>query len=339
MSSKPRKRQVLTGVIGYGGSFNMGMHHLNAMKAAKGLVPHAICDLDAARADQARKDFPDLQVYTSVSEMLKKSDVELLTVITPHCTHAPLAIQCLNAGRHVITEKPFAISVKECDAMIAAAKKDRRMLTTFHNRHWDHNVLGLTRAIRKGVIGEVFRLEAVSAGYGRPGNWWRSNKKISGGFMFDWGAHFVEWILQIMDQPIADIAGYFQKRVWHHVTNEDEGIAVVRFRNGAVARLEMSSIAAAGSSDMFRILGTEGAITANWEAFTVHKPGKDGKLRQKVCKYPKGEHHKFYENIRDHLLDGEKLIITAAWARRVIQVLDYAGISHQRGHSVRARYP
>ncbi|MBI2194434.1 MAG: Gfo/Idh/MocA family oxidoreductase [Planctomycetes bacterium] len=338
MARKSSGRQILTGVIGYGGSFNMGMHHLNSMKAAAGLVPCAICDADPARVEQARKDFPGLEHYSDVGEMLKKSPVQLLTVITPHNTHAALAIQCLKAGRHVITEKPFAISVKECDAMIAAARKGRRMLSTYHNRHWDHNVLGLTRAIRKGCIGDVFRVEAASAGYGRPGTWWRSDKKISGGFMFDWGAHFVEWMLQIVDQPMTDISGYFQKRVWDHVTNEDEGIAVVRFGNGAVARLEMSSIAAAGA-EMFRILGTKGAITANWESFTVHRVGRSGKVVPKVCKYPKGEHHKFYANIRDHLLEGVPLIITPEWARRVIQVLDYAGISHQKGRSIAVRYP
>lgn len=335
MAAKAQKT-VRTGVIGYGGSFNMGMHHLNSMKAVPGLVPTAVCDMDPARAAQAKKDFPDLEVYTDVKELLRKSPVELLTIITPHNTHAPLAIQCLNAGRHAITEKPMATSVKECDAMIAAAKKNKRMLTTYHNRHWDSNILGITKQVRSGTIGEVFRVEYVSSGYNKPGTWWRSNKKISGGFMYDWGAHIMEWILQIVDQPITDISGYFQKRVWHEVTNEDEGIVVVRFKHGAVARLEMSCIAAAPGNQV-RILGTKGAITQEGDGVKVIKFEPEGKV-ERTYPFPKGEHHKFYENIRDHLLKGKKLIVTPEWARRVIQVLDYASISDQKGHSVPAKY-
>jgi predicted dehydrogenase len=338
MASKSGKKQVLTGVIGYGGAFNMGMHHLNSMKAHKGLAPCAICDVDPARAEQAKKDFPDLEVYTDVKELLAKSPVELLVVITPHNTHAPLAIQCLNAGRHVITEKPMACTVDECDKMIAAAQKNKRMLSVYHNRHWDANIVGLTKAVKKGLIGDVFRLEAVSAGYGKPkGDWWRSFKEPSGGFMFDWGAHFAEWLLQIMDAPMADISGYLQKRVWDHVTNEDEGVAVIRFKNGSVARLEMSSIAAAGVPHLFRILGTKGAILGAGDTYTVIQI-KDGRRTEMTEPYPKGEHHKYYQNIRDHLLKGTDLIITAELGRRVIQILNYTEISHKKGRSVPVKY-
>ena len=337
--SKQAKKKVLTGVIGYGGAFNMGMHHLNGMKAAKGLVPHAICDVDPARVEQGAKDFPGIETYTDVKEMLKKSDVELLTVITPHNTHEPLAVQCLNAGRHVVVEKPMAITVKECDRMIAAATKNKKMLSVYHNRHWDSNILGLTRAVRRGAIGEVFRIEAAQGGYGKPReDWWRSYKDISGGFMYDWGAHFVEWMLQLADAPMLDVSGYLQKRVWDKVTNEDEGVAMIRFEGGLVARLEMSSIAAVGASHQFRILGTKGAIVTEGDGYTVHKISKTGKRTEKACKFPAGEHGKYYGNIRDHLLKGTDLIITAELGRRVIQVVDLAEQSHKKGRSVAAKY-
>lgn len=337
MSKKAQKKVITTGVIGYGGAFNMGMHHLNEMKKVSGLVPTAICDIDPERAKQAKEDFPKLEVYTEVKKMLKESPVELLTVITPHSTHAPLAIQCLKAGRHAITEKPMAVSVKQCDAMIAAAKKSRKMVATYHNRHWDANILGITRLVRSGVIGDVFRVEFVSGGYSKPGEWWRSFKEMSGGNMFDWGAHNMEWILQVVDQPMADISGYFQKRVWDHVTNEDEGIAVVRFKNGAVARLVMSSISA-GDANGFRIMGTKGSIIQEEGGSRVTKVTRTGKTSEKYYPFPKSQHYKFYRNIRDHLLDGVPLIVTPEWARRVIQVFDYASISHQKGRSIPAKY-
>ena len=128
--------------------------------------------------------------------MLRKSDVELLVVILPHNVHAEVAVKCLKAGRHVVVEKPFAITVKECDAMIAAAKKSKVLLSTYHNRHWDSNILTIMKHLPK--IGRPFRWESHAGGYGEPGEWWRSYKKFSGGIIYDWGAHFTEWMLQVM---------------------------------------------------------------------------------------------------------------------------------------------
>src|SRR5688572_17858566 len=119
------------GVIGYGGAFNMGKQHLREMQSA-GMVPTAVCEIDPARLDVAKTDFPGIQTYTGVDEMLARSDVEIIAIITPHNTHAPLAIKCLNAGKHVVCEKPFAITTEECDAMIAAARAHDLVVSTYH---------------------------------------------------------------------------------------------------------------------------------------------------------------------------------------------------------------
>ena len=113
---------ITCGVIGYGGAFNMGRAHLNEMKKA-GMTPTAVCEIDPERLKVATQDFPGIETYSTAAEMLKKSKVQLLAIITPHNTHAKLALQCLKAGRHVVCEKPLAITTAECDAMIAAAKK------------------------------------------------------------------------------------------------------------------------------------------------------------------------------------------------------------------------
>ena len=131
---KSVKSKTKVGVVGYGGAFNMGRSHLNEMKAA-GMVPVAVAEVDSTRALVALEDFPGIKIFANVGEMLKKSDVELVTLITPHNTHAPLGLQCLKAGRHVVCEKPMAVTTAECDAMIDAArtaslldgaKRDRR---------------------------------------------------------------------------------------------------------------------------------------------------------------------------------------------------------------------
>ena len=180
--------------------------------------------------------------------MLKKSDVNLLAIITPHNTHAQLAVQCLKAGRHVVCEKPFAITTAECDAMIDAACSSDVVLSTYHNRHWDGCILQAMKTIRSGAIGEVFRVDAHMGGWGQPGDWWRTSKTISGGVLYDWGVHLLEYTLQIMNAEITEVSGFAKngfwcdKAKWEKDTNEDEGFLTVRYANGAWSTLGISHL-------------------------------------------------------------------------------------------------
>ena len=207
MAQFKKAEDIKVGVIGYGGAFNMGCAHLNEMKKA-GMIPAAVAEIDAKRLEVATKDFPGIETYTSVAEMLRKSDVNLLAIITPHNTHAQLAMQCLNAGRHVVCEKPLAITTAECDTMIAAAKKNKVVLSTYHNRHWDGLILEAMKHIRAGEIGAVVRVDVQMAGWNKPGDWWRSSKTISGGLLYDWGVHLLEYTLQVVNDDIREVSGY-----------------------------------------------------------------------------------------------------------------------------------
>src|SRR3989339_472031 len=145
-------------VVGYGGAFNMGKAHLNEMAKA-GMVPTAVAEIDKARLAVATQDFPGIETYASVAEMLRRSEANVIAIITPHNTHAKLAIQCLNAGRHVVCEKPLAITTAECDAMMAAARRKGVVLSTYHNRHWDGHILECMKHIRKGELGTIVRVD------------------------------------------------------------------------------------------------------------------------------------------------------------------------------------
>jgi scyllo-inositol 2-dehydrogenase (NADP+) len=324
------------GTIGYGGAFNMGRHHFKEMQLNPGFEVAAVCDLDKDRLKVAEQEFPGVQTYTDVDEMLRRSDVELLVVILPHNVHAEVAIKCLKAGRHVVVEKPFAITVKECDAMLSAAKAKKLLLSTYHNRHWDSNILTIMKHLHK--IGRPFRWESHAGGYGEPREWWRSYKKFSGGIIYDWGAHFTEWMLQVMQYEMQEISGYqVAGEVWKKFTNEDELEAVVRFKGNAVASHTASSICLAGK-DMIRITGTQGAIVATHSSVDVYTQDRDGNKVRTSVKMEPARGTDYYKNVHDHLFKGEKLIITAELARRVIQVLDYACLSAQKGTVVKAKY-
>jgi scyllo-inositol 2-dehydrogenase (NADP+) len=326
------ERKVKCAVVGYGGAFNMGKSHAQWMNDTGRMVTVAACDVDPARMEAAKSDFPGISTYTDIDEMLAKSDAELVVIITPHNTHAPLALKALNAGKSVVLEKPMCITVAEATAMIEAAKKSKVTLTTFHNRRHDGDYMAIKEVIDKGLIGEVFSIEAFIGGYNQPGTWWRSFKDISGGCMYDWGAHFVDWILNLIPQKIENVTGFFQKRVWMDVTNEDQTEAIIRFKNGATADLQVSSIARVGKPK-FRILGTKGAIIDEWKGSFKLYTLVDGIPVEGEVKYKNSTWPEYYQNLAAHLLDGTPLEVTPESSRRVIGVIETAGKSAKSGRS------
>ena len=191
------------GVIGYGGAFSMGNAHLTSLSKNAGMVAAAICELDPKRRKVAAEEWPEATVYERVGDMLRHAELDLATVITPHNTHAPLALQCLDAKVGVVLEKPLALTGTEVKDMIALAKRRKVMLSCFHNRRWDGDFMVLRDLIRKEkIIGRVFRIECGGNGYGVQPDWWRNSRKISGGAIYDWGAHFTDWVLNIVTAEI-----------------------------------------------------------------------------------------------------------------------------------------
>jgi len=334
--------EIKVGVVGYGGAFNMGRAHLWEMQRA-GMTPVAVAELDAARLEVAGKDFPGIQTYPTLTAMLKKSDVNLVTVITPHNTHAKLALEALKAGRNVVCEKPLAISTAECDAMIAAAKRGKLVLSTYHNRHWDGHILKAVEIIRGGAIGDVVRVDVQMGGWGKPGDWWRSSKSISGGILYDWGVHLLEYTLQIVNSEITEVSGHAWSGVWANQTkwkqdtNEDDACAVVRYASGAWSTLSISSIDGRPTPSWFKVTGSKGTYIMDWNSYELITHDGPLTITTRGPNVP-AEGWKFYQNIADHLVKGEKLIITPEWSRRPIHILDLADKSTKKGMALKAKY-
>ncbi|HEY0074483.1 MAG TPA: Gfo/Idh/MocA family oxidoreductase [Abditibacteriaceae bacterium] len=328
---------IRCGVIGYGGAFNMGRAHANYITETDGLELTAVCDLASDRTDVAKNDFPQITTYNQVEELLSAPDVDLAVIVLPHNVHAGVALQCLEAGKHVIVEKPMCITVDEATAMIEAGRAKNKMVSVFHNRRQDADYRALREiVVEKQLLGDVFSVEMWGGGFGAQNpNWWRSVKAISGGYFYDWGAHYLDWLLGLIHSPIADVTGYFHKRVWHDVTNEDQVQALIRFENGCVANVTMSSIAYAGKPRWW-VLGTKGAAVDKGGHFEVtgdfKSEGYGATL--KVPYSGSSEWKTYYANIADHLLRGGELKVKPEQARRVIAILETAEKSSQQGQSL-----
>lgn len=335
-TKKTKKKEIGWALVGYGGAFNMGRAHGNAINAQKGMKVVAACDLDECRFPAAQEDFPGINCYCDIDEMLEYPEVDGAVIITPHNTHADLAIKCLKAGKHVVVEKPMCITVKEATDMIEAAKKSGACLSIFHNRRQDGDYKAIHKIVKDGLIGDIFQLELFIGGYGKPGSWWRSNKEISGGNLYDWGAHLVDWVLTLVPSKIESVTGFFHKLKWHEVTNEDHTQAIIKFENGAVANVQVSSLARIGKP-RWRVLGTKGAFVLEGDKIRVSSEigGLPTELR---VSFDTSDWAYYYKNIADHLLKGKKLEVTGEEGRRVIGVIEGAEKSAKSGQPVKVPF-
>ncbi len=328
------KKTLRTALIGYGAAFNTGRLHADALARARMPVV-AVAEHDPKRIAAARAELGDgVRMYSDNARLLAECDAELIVVVTPHGTHAKIAEQCLAAGRNVVVEKPFTVTIGEATRVIDAARRAGRVATAFHNRRWDGDFLAIKKVVDSGRIGEVFAVECFFGGYAEPrADWWRSDREVSGGALFDWGSHFCDWILQLVRKPVDSVSGSFHKRVWHQVTNEDHSQAIIRFAGGATASIEQSWIAAIGKP-RFRVLGTLGAIEQRTadpaEGIRVVEYGTGVRIESTVpC--ATGDWDGFYRNLADHLVLGEPLAVTPEQARDVVAVLQLAEDSAKLG--------
>jgi scyllo-inositol 2-dehydrogenase (NADP+) len=337
-------------ILGYGPVFDFGRAHAQWISGVPDLQLLAICDRDSACAAKAATEFPVADVYGGLDEMLARDDVDLVTVVTPHNTHADLAVRCLRAGKHVIVDKPMCITVAEADAMMGQAERAGRTLAVFHNRRRDGNYRLVHKLVREGAIGRVFHVELKTGYFGPAGAGWRADKAVCGGVLYDWGAHAADWLLTLVPSRVVAVSGYFHKLRWDKMTIADQGRAVVRFEDGTVGDLSFSYLDAA-PGPLWRILGTEGAIVDSGQdswvgyhpeyRFTCQSPGKlrlircpDGEGTEEEIQYLPSTWGEYYIEMAHHLLAGGPVPVPASDGRRAIGLLEAAERSARSNREV-----
>ena len=337
-----RPGPIRCGSLGCGG---WNRHHMRWRAMTPGLTSVAGYDPSGDAREAFRADYPDARVHDTLEVFLGDDQIDLVSLVVPHNRHAELALRCIESGKHVVVEKPFTLTVAEADAVIDAAESAGVMVAPVHNRRWDRDFRTIQRLVRDGVFGEVIEVACGFAGYQRPGRewswynaerWW-TDKTASGGILWPWIPHVMDWVLQIVPSPVTSVLGFFHKKVWYEISNEDHGRAILRFANGAMGDVFQSDISAP-PLPRWRIVGTrgglidDGSVPEGCRLYTVQN-GRSVSAEM-TWDFPADEHHRLYWNIADHLLCGDLLAVTPLDGRRVTAVLEYAERSCAAGHSL-----
>ncbi|MGH8931958.1 MAG: Gfo/Idh/MocA family protein [Egibacteraceae bacterium] len=348
--AEPDPLQV--GMLGYGA---IGTEHTSAVASIDGLGLGAICDRDPSRLAQASAAATGARLLADAGALMRDEEIDLVLVSVPPHRHAEMSIAMLRAGKHVVVEKPFALTLDEAERMRAEAAVSGRSLTVYQNRRWDPDFRAIRHCVRSGRLGDVFHIETFVGVFAHPCSYWHSHEPISGGLVYDWGSHYVDWILQVVDAGVTAVSGAHHKRVWHDVTNADMARVSIRFEDGREAEFVHSDIAAAPKPKWY-VLGTRGAITAEWRGerlverrasgelvessaartdsqaiVRVHTPDRAGGSHVETLVLPPRLDAPFHRNLADHLLTGEPLEVTVASAAITTAVLEAASVSARSG--------
>ncbi len=324
---------IRVGTVGYGGRFNTRGRHLDPVSRIEGLTNVAVCDIDPARLQAASQDYPGIATHPDISDMIDSGCVDLAVIVTPHNTHADLAVACLEAGLHVVVEKPFCITDAGSQRILDAGRQNDRMVAVYHNRHWDGDYMALKQIVRNGLLGKVFRIERHTGRYG-PGapseTWWRSDRAISGGALYDMGAHTVEWFLDLVGEKVEHVTGSQLKNPdWDTYDNEDHSELTIRFEGGCLATYCISRLWMANRPG-WTVVGDRGSATlidGNW----LVKSLQAGYQMETWVEFHNSDWGAFWENVAEHLLDGLPLAMPASVGARVTSVLHAANRSAANG--------
>jgi predicted dehydrogenase len=339
-------------MIGYGA---IGFEHGTAISHVPGLEYALVCDRNEERLAAARQAFPGVETCTDLNQIADDPSIDVVIVSTPPNTHASISMQMLRAGKHVVSEKPFCLTTAEADEMIDLAREHGLALSVYQCRRWDPDFLAIRRVIEQGIVGEVFHIETFIGGYAHPCDYWHSHEPISGGVFYDWGSHYLDWILQLVAEPVVSVRGVEHKRVWHDVTNADHSVVYLRFAGGQEAQFMHSDIAAAVKPKWY-ILGTKGAIVGHWRQETVksrrwsgdlieerlalsealpdiyvHTRELNGVIHEQRLMLPEAPSYAFHRNLANHLHNGEALAVPPEESRRNILVMEAAKRSAENG--------
>ena len=237
-----RSTDLGVGVVGYGPFGGMGYLHGLAATETDGLRLVAAADSAAERLVAARADFTELASHDSAEALAADPAVDIAIIATPPALHADLALQLLRAGKHVVIEKPMCLRRADADEIIATAIDLDRTVTVHQSRRWDRDWLAVRNVTGRGDIGEVFNIETFVGGFEHPCRAWHSEESISGGAIYDWGSHHVDWIIQLYGSAPSRVLCSAHTRVWHDTTNADQLSLWMQWPDGHEATFRQSDV-------------------------------------------------------------------------------------------------
>lgn len=337
-----KAKTINIALIGYG--FVGKTFHAPLLQSVDGLKLAVVSSRDE---EKVKRDLPDVQVVATPEEAIQHPDVDLVVIASPNATHAPLAALALNAGKHVVVDKPFTLDMQEARDLIALADEKQRLLSVFHNRRWDSDFLGIKQVIEEDRLGKVKLFESHIDRF-RPEVRvrWREQNVPGSGLWFDLGPHLIDQTLQLFGLPqsvqgnIATLRDGAEINDWAHVVlNYPEHKVILH-----------ASMLVAGGTSRFTVHGDKASVvkaridqqeaqllagvipgSERWGEDSDDMVLFDAAGDATRLKTPKGDQRQYYINVRDALTGKIENPVHPVEALAVMAVLEAAVRSSETG--------
>ena len=327
-------------IIGCGRIAQRHAEHINRLG-----VLVAVCDIAPAKAATLAQQYK-ANAYYSIKDLLaKEKSIDVVAVCTPNGLHATHSIQALNAGFNVLVEKPMAITVKDCEEMIAAAKANNKLLFPIKQNRFNPPVAAVKEAIDKGILGKIYSVQ-LSCFWNRDAayynNSWKGTIDLDGGTLFTQFSHFIDllyWMNGDVEKAFAITGNFAHQGV---IQFEDTGVVALQFCNGSIGTINYT--VNSHSKNM------EGSLTIFAEKGTVKIGGQYlNELEYQsiegfeITNLPKGNiannygtyvgsmsnHDKVYQNVIDVLQQGASMTTSTFDALKTVEIIHkiYSSIS------------
>lgn len=284
------QRALRAGIIGGGAIARLG--HIPALLKG-GTEVVAICDPAPGRAAEVAAEFGISGVFTDHADLLALPDVDVVFIGTPNVFHAPIAIAALEAGKHVLCEKPISVSSADAENMIAASKRADRVLSVNQHMRFHPTSLAMRDAVAEGSLGEVFFTDVRwmrSAGIPGYGSWFTRKELAGAGALFDIGVHMLDLGMFILGFPtvervLGDVSGRLGKlgvglggwgtdRGDGGFDVDDTALATLALAGGGTLRLHVAWASFCREEERVTVQGTRGGADRS-----VGLYGKDTQLQ------------------------------------------------------------
>jgi predicted dehydrogenase len=344
-------REVRVGIIGYG--YAAATFHAPLIRSVPGLELRAISSRNPGKVRAACS---EALAVASPEELLALPELDLVVIPTPNGTHYPLACQALEAGRHVVVDKPFTVTLAEAEDLKVRAECADRVLSVFHNRRWDSDFLTLKEVLASGELGRIVHFESHFDRF-RPQvrERWREQPGPGSGLWYDLGPHLLDQCLQLFGWPDAlhlDRACQRDGAVvddWFH--------AVLTY--GAMRAILHAGTVAPVPAARFTVHGTRGTyikegldpqeealkrgdrpMGGGWghDPLAARVTTWEGERRNdRLLPCCNGDYPAYYAAVRDAILGIHANPVPAEEAVDVMSLLEWAVLSEQEGRTLRPR--
>ena len=295
--------------------------------------------------NDAAERYADVKILRSVEDLLAIAEVELVVVATPNESHFEIASKALQAGKHVVVDKPFTITTHDADELIATARKANRILSVFQNRRWDGDFLTVQQILREKRLGELAEFESRFDRFRpalKPGAW-REKDLPGSGLLYDFGPHLIDQTIVLFGKPSAIYAETRRQRAG---AQADDSFQIHLQYDSVKTLLKVGSLICE-PSPRFALYGTQGSYlkygldpqeAALREGKSPAQPGWGcesqaawgtlsecaGSIQKAPVPTLAGCYQSFYENVFRAIRGEAQLAVTAEQARDVIHLIELA---------------